>query len=587
MKQKREQNTLTQRLMAFYLAVIAGISCIACYFAYQQRRGELLARMDLALLQVENEYRSITENFWDIYIPIYQKNYSSEETLYRYFSQNDPLTPLDRGSLKELLAEMALRDDRIRWIAVINAQRESNYYYSPLTDILDILPAGFPYWEALNNKTELLETYGTVEASFGGYETIVMAGGDSMANPHNAIAVGYDTAGMRGICADNQITPSIRFDVILDGTAIFSSTDTAMPLNCVPSPGGSGTVNCNGTGYYVHASDYSARNARICYSVNHGELLWLSHQNTPTILLLVAIVTALSGAIYIVTMRSIRQEVSILRSGLKQIGENDLDYRIEADFRQGDFQQIASSINTMAQSLKEKIDQVYYYQLRQREAELQELQSKFNPHFLYNTLEMFRARCYQNGDVETAELITQTAAIFRGFISPRTFIPIQEELAFSKRYLALFRARYGESLQILYDFDTDVLQYGIIRNIFQPLIENYFVHGINTERKDNYIRFSGHIRDQDTFLVVVEDNGLGMEPDKLRKLNESMARPIVTAEESYGLKNLNQRLRLFYGEGCGLRLRLNDGGGLTQELVVGRWTMEDAKKNVPDKTTIL
>ena len=66
-----------------------------------------------------------------------------------------------------------------------------------------------------------------------------------------------------------------------------------------------------------------------------------------------------------------------------------------------------------------------------------------------------------------------------------------------------------------------------------------------------------------------------------------MARPIVTAEESYGLKNLNQRLRLFYGEGCGLRLRLNDGGGLTQELVVGRWTMEDAKKNVPDKTTIL
>ena len=587
MKEKREQNALTQRLMAFYLAVIVGISCIACYFAYQQRRGELLASMDLALLQVENEYRNITENFWDVYIPIYQKNNSSEATLYRYFSQDDPLTPLDRGSLKELLAEMALRDDRIRWVAVINAQRESNYYYSPITDILDVLPDEFPYWEALNNKAELLETYGTAGTSFCGYETIVMAGGDSMANPHSAIAVGYDTAGLRGICAGNQVMPSIRFDVTLDGTEIFSSKEKALPLNCVLSPGGSGTVDCNGARYFVHVSDYSARNTRIYYSVDHGELLWLSHQNTPPILLLVAIVSALSGAIYTVTMRSIRQEAYILRSGLKQIGENNLDYRIEADFRQGDFQQIASSINTMAQSLKEKIDQVYYYQLRQQEAEMQELQSKFNPHFLYNTLEMFRARCYQNGDVETAELITQTAAIFRGFINPRTFIPIQEELAFSKRYLTLFRARYGDSLQILYDFDTEVLQYGIIRNVLQPLIENYFVHGINMERKDNYIRFQGRVRDQDTILVVVEDNGLGMEPDKLRELNESMARPIVTAEESYGLKNLNQRLRLFYGEGYGLRLRLNGDGGLTQELVVGRWTMEDAKKNVPDKTSLL
>ncbi|MDR1765746.1 MAG: histidine kinase [Lachnospiraceae bacterium] len=67
------------------------------------------------------------------------------------------------------------------------------------------------------------------------------------------------------------------------------------------------------------------------------------------------------------------------------------------------------------------------YRLKQKEAELSELQSKFHPHCLYNTLEMIRSRCYQNGDNETAELIYQLAGIFRGFVSSKTLIPLQEE----------------------------------------------------------------------------------------------------------------------------------------------------------------
>ena len=585
MKAKSSKNMLTQQLQLFYLVIILGISCIACYFAYQQRRGELLSSMDMALLYVENEYRSITENFWDVYIPIYQKSRLGEETMYHYFTQTDPLSPLDRSELKDLLAQMALRDDRIRWVAVVNTSRDSNYYYSPSTDLLNIIPEDFPYWEELHQKEQLLETYGEKGTDFCGYNTIVMAGGDSMGDPHSAIAVGYDTTDLRNICENNQIVPSIQFFMALDDGEIFTSHGQALPLNESLSAGEHGIVSYNGARYYVHMSDYTMRNSRIYYSIDNAELLRLSHKNTPLILLLVVIVAVLSGVVYSLTICSVRREVSILRTGLEKIGENQLDYRINTRFRQGDFQQIADAINVMAQSLKENIDRVYYYKLRQREAEMQELQSKFNPHFLYNSLEMFRARCYQNGDEETADLIAQTAAIFRGFINPRTFIPIQEELAFSKRYLSLFRARYGETLQILYDFDTEVLQYGIIRNVFQPLIENYFVHGIDTSKKDNYIRFRGCIGSEDTILIVVEDNGLGMEPDKLQELNVSMEKPIVTEGESYGLKNLNQRLRLFYGANCGLRLHNNSSGGLTQELVVGRWTVEDAKTKVPDSAS--
>ncbi|MFR6274288.1 MAG: sensor histidine kinase [Blautia sp.] len=254
------------------------------------------------------------------------------------------------------------------------------------------------------------------------------------------------------------------------------------------------------------------------------------------------------------------------------MGENHLECRIEGEFHQVGFSEIAASINAMAASLKENIDRAYYYELKQKEAELQELQAKFNPHFLYNSLELFCARCYQNGDEDTAELIAQTSAIFRGFIGSATFIPIREELAFSKRYLKLFSARYGDAVHIQYDFDSEVLEYGIVRNVFQPLVENYFVHGIDPSREDNHLCFHGYIQDEDLICITVEDNGLGMQKEKLEELNQRLQEPIQTETESYGLKNLHQRLRLFYGPPCGLELLPNEEGGIVIRILIRRMT---------------
>ena len=206
---------------------------------------------------------------------------------------------------------------------------------------------------------------------------------------------------------------------------------------------------------------------------------------------------------------------------------------------------------------------------------MQELQAKFNPHFLYNSLDVFRARCYEKGDDETAELIAQTASVFRGFIGAQTFIPLQQELAFSQRYLAVYRARHNDAMQILYDIDKEVLQYGIIRNVLQPLIENYFAHGFDPSRQDNILQFRGYIRDEDTYVLTVEDNGFGMEEDALQALNAHLQEPIATEQESYGLKNLHQRIQLYYGPKCGLVIRKNPTGGLIAELCVLRKKPEE------------
>lgn len=566
-------NRIAKILISFYLIIIFLISYAACFFAYEQQQVELLSSMDMTLVRVVNEYEKQTEDFWSLYVPIFGGKAEGYHALRTYFLREpgQELTPSEKVKVRNTLASMALRSGSVKWVAAFSSNQEINYIYQMDLSSLLSFGAEFPYYEELVAKTNMIEIYSekTVSLQNDTCQTIAVAGGVPVPNGSGAMIVGFDTAELRQICTTNKAMGSLQFDIVLDGNSIFSSGEEPYILSKEFDDARDVTRGRIGS-RYVCVSTQEPRGAKIYYSVDYYELFRMSHRNTPLVLGVVLILVFLSILLYILILRVVNREVGIIHTGLDQIGANHLDYRILGNFQQSGFREVADAINQMASTLKNNIDRAYYYELKQKESEMQELQSKFNPHFLYNSLEMFRARCYENGDDETAELIAQTASIFRGFISSRTFVPIQEELAFSKRYLTLFKARYGEAVEIRYDIDTEVLQYGIVRNVLQPLIENYFVHGIDTSRNDNFIRFTGKIRDEDTIQILVEDNGIGMSPEQIEQMNQTLHAPITTEQESYGLKNLHQRLRLFYGEDCGLNMGAREGGGMRIELVIGR-----------------
>lgn len=572
-------NRITLALMTLYLIIVLIAAYLACYFSYRSRKAELLTALDLTLARVTAEFEDLSDNFWSIYIPLYEDNSKGATALKEFYLPDDvELDPFEQHTLIEYLVRMSNRDNHVQWIALYSPDRSDNYIYYTSKNMLHPLTEDFPYLPDFAAKKDVLEIYGlrTLDTVYGKFEGIVMAGGAPGALNRGTVAVGYDVSKLEQLCHSNHSFETLQFDIAQGNRSIYTSgEDPYLPENGV-LPVESGTLCGKGAERrYVRAENSSVHDMQIYYSVSAAELFRRANRSTPAIILGVLALVIFSFVIYGLLLQMLVREVGIIQEGLKKIGENDLEYRIRADFRQSGFREIADSINAMAQSLQENVQRAYQYELKQKEAEMQELQAKFNPHFLYNTLDMFRARCYQNGDEETAELIAQMAAIFRGLIGSRTFIPLQEELAFSRRYLALFRARYGEKVQVLYDIDTDVLEYGIIRNLFQPLIENYFVHGIDTTRNDNYIQFTGHIRDENTILITVEDNGAGMPQDKLEAFNVHLNEPISTEKESYGLKNLHQRIRLFYGPPCGMTLKNRPEGGLRIELLVGRVRCEE------------
>ena len=569
---------------AFYWIILILTSLFVCSLSYEQKKSEILADVNIRLTQVGNAYQNLTEQFWESYLPIFENRTTSYLLLRDYFAvpDDDGLTPVELHDISNVLAQIVVRDDRIQWIAAYSPVRKVNYIYYAASQtgtgvgIMEALPDDFPYMEQMQQKNNLMEIYGEIESERSQLRNTIAVAGGTPALTKGVLLFGYGISQIQQFAEENLPLETLQFQIISNQARLLdNSGEEHIELPEEIFQAGSGVFQTDTGKWYAMVDPFTTRGGTVYYTIDWKELFLKSNASTPQLLTAILQLSALSILVLCLVMRTIQREARRIRDGLDALGQNQLDYRIGGNFYQAAFADIAHSINKMAESLKENIDKAYYYQLKHKEAEMQELQAKFNPHFLYNSLDVFRARCYENGDDETAELIAQTASVFRGFIGAQTFIPLQQELAFSQRYLAIYRARHNDAMQILYDIDKEVLQYGIIRNVLQPLIENYFAHGFDPSRQDNILQFRGYIRDEDTYVLTVEDNGFGMEEDALQALNAHLQEPIATEQESYGLKNLHQRIQLYYGPKCGLVIRKNPTGGLIAELCVLRKKPEE------------
>ena len=571
-----QRNPVIKWLLIIFLIMTGIIGTLACYYAYRQKQEEILSELDKQLVRVGEEYKNITEDFWGIYLPIFEDGGSELFVDYFEESDQDKFSSADTFALKKMLSNMAARDETVEWIALYSSSRTYNYIYFPAKESMQVLPDDFTYLEKLSAKSKRMEIYPRTFWKIDNtvYDNIAIVGGAPGGKIGGSIVVGYELNRLKALCDVDSGLDSLSFNIAFEDEVIFSSGIwTNWDVQQLKTGQGQ-ILDIDGIKWYVQVHEESLRGEYVFYAIKWAQLLGRSCQGVIVILIIILLMAGLSVLMYWLALRSITGEVNIIREGLDILGGNNLDYRIEGNFAQQELKTIAKDINRMSQSLKENIERAHEYEKRQIESEIQELQAKFNPHFLYNTLEMFQLRCYQNGDEETARLIAQTASIFRGFIGSKTFISIQEELAFSRKYLLLFQARYGESVKVIYDIDTEVLQYGIIRNVFQPLIENYFEHGYNAANKKNYFIIRGGIRDEESILFTIEDNGLGMDEASLQKLNRKLREPIVSEQESYGLRNLHQRLNLFYGGDCGIYLHSKKEPGLVIEMIILRKKLE-------------
>ncbi|MBG9367621.1 sensor histidine kinase [Streptococcus sp. NLN64] len=256
-------------------------------------------------------------------------------------------------------------------------------------------------------------------------------------------------------------------------------------------------------------------------------------------------------------------QVEDIVTSIQAIASSEEDLRIRTDNKQQEMHMIASEINEMLDSRDQHTQAIYRLQLAQKDANMRALQAQINPHFLYNTLEFFRMYAVSKEMEELGDLIYEFSSLLRGNVSPTPWTSVADEIAFCEKHSYICQMRYPKSIAYAFQIEAGCENLKIPRFTLQPLVENYFVHGLDLRRRDNALSLKASKEGQ-SLILSVRDNGKGMSGDTLAVYQDLFSKRQLSQENrlrSIGLINVHERLLLSFGERYQMELgsELNQG----------------------------
>ncbi|WP_219835270.1 sensor histidine kinase [Paenibacillus sp. R14(2021)] len=277
--------------------------------------------------------------------------------------------------------------------------------------------------------------------------------------------------------------------------------------------------------------------------------------DTRRIALIVMAIAAATVLIVFLISRKLTKSLTRLVKQISTISKYEFDRHVKVD---GSYEtrQLGIAFNAMIDELNEYVDKLVETQKQQRNAELEALQQQINPHFLYNTLASVKFMVQQGSKDKAAETINALISLLQNAIgNVSEMITIQQELDNLKNYVLINQVRYGERIRVSYFIAPNCLEYRIPKLMIQPFIENAFFHAFN-EKAEGYIHIM--VTQESSALVCeVVDNGDGM------NLSGEIPKKISKHKlfSGIGVRNVNERIKLLFGEGYGVTITSEIGKG--------------------------
>lgn len=281
-------------------------------------------------------------------------------------------------------------------------------------------------------------------------------------------------------------------------------------------------------------------------------------QSTIIIAALLCIVVAVSIPALMIVNYSKRTD-NIIRF-MRKVEKGEFVARMQ-DTKEDQLGQIAGSFNEMLDELTRYIDKVYKAEINQKNAELSALQARINPHFLYNTLEVIRMRALSQGAQDVGDMIYSLSMLFKNIVQRKSNYTLKDELEACRLYLELFRIRYKDKYIYKMFCEEPIKSVPMMKMSLQPLIENYIVHGLRSDQDDNWLSITATQQDGEV-CIVIKDNGKGIEPKRLEDIRARL-QMAESNGESFGLRSVNERLKLTFGSSYGMDIESEPGNGTT------------------------
>lgn len=263
--------------------------------------------------------------------------------------------------------------------------------------------------------------------------------------------------------------------------------------------------------------------------------------------------------------KEISRPVKILSEAMAGATEGKVELiDLEGRDQQGEMGQLMENYNEMGRRINDSIEKIYIYQLNQKQTELKMLQFQISPHFLYNTLNTISSIAELN-DMEEIEMISDSLSdMFRYNITGSDIVPVEEELNHVRNYMNIQAVRFPDQYEFVYKLEPETAGQRMLKFLLQPLVENSIHHAFGNHVGIRRICLSVRRQGAGDIVISVRDNGCGIEPDALERINEELkitdTRTLVTnVDKGIGLRNVNARIKNYYGFDYGLFIESKAG----------------------------
>ncbi|MDR9853127.1 histidine kinase [Paenibacillus sp. VCA1] len=482
---------------------------------------------------------------------------------------------INMGTLKEGILDIVVLGENGRWYDLFGGNKAASYYagsiapedsvrYFGLKDFGDLYPSRNVLLVGMKMKSlQSGERFNSVIGTlFFVIDPKALIGQAGVVSSESATLV-YLVDG------DNKIMSSgdpMEIGSELNGI-IADHPAASKPIN----------VKLNGRTYVVQKEELPEVSSMIVSIIPVSELF----SDIAKIRRLELIVCFAGGIAMLLLFRLVTNNILLplkkLMSFMNNIRRGDLD-KLKTRISLQGYAEI-TVMSTGLNSMLDKVDHLthqlletnamlYEAELENKKSELTFLRSQINPHFLYNTLEMVKGMAAVRGGHEIRDIAKSLGQIFRYSIKGENVVTLETEMGIVDSYMQIQQIRFGGRFHVRYELQDEAMQCLIPKMILQPIVENAVFHGLELKEQPGTLTIRGNVRDDRELVLAVEDDGLGMEPERLAQVRDALhrqERDIGSRGEprvsSIGLANVNNRIKLTYGEEYGLEVESALGKG--------------------------
>lgn len=320
------------------------------------------------------------------------------------------------------------------------------------------------------------------------------------------------------------------------------------------------TIDIQGHKAVVNYKTYNENGWYLVSIIPQKDILFISTQLKNELLIFMLIITVIAYLLaYFISNSSVRR-LSLLTQEIRKVQKGNLNVTLKK-IGNDEIGELMENFNHMIANMITLVDEKYKMGQEIKNAELKALQAQINPHFLYNSLDLINCIAIQHDIPDIIFMVNALAKFYKlSLSSGRDVISVKDEITHVSLYVQIQNKRFDNRINLQLAIDEKLYEYSTLKILLQPIIENAIMHGIfEKESKSGTIIISGKLKDQKIIFEIMDD-GIGMSEQKIQTV---LSEPINSKRQSYGLKNINDRIKLFYGEKYGLSFSSVLGKGTT------------------------